>query len=423
MLSQSTTSNQNFALPKHFNFSALANQKKLTSETSPNPNTSPISNSNQNQNKSYEIPNNITNPTNPVILSSNNNSSNNFRNGNDNYSERSIRDHYHDRDRDHESLKSNGSKSKSKSNYYSNSSSSDDYEDDSDYYSRSRSKPKSYRHDSRHDSRSERSDRSARSEHSRRSDHSDHSKKFDDKYDLRMKDIKSIPLTEEEYRMKQIDLIISLEQFKLDGIPVDESVRLDHSTSLEKLQYAYDYSMRYVTRRAVFERFQQGLTLSTHLLELGNKFLKSKTGKGAELDGWSGSVMMNMPKFNRPLQRLADKYGVPGAEQSPEIELAMMLGYSAFSFHFAKKMSIDPQVAMQFMDYMQQKSETEESPPKLNSPAPQTTFTGNGNGRSLNHFERANMQKNIRPPYPQPRENDGYDSESFVSERTEEFTV
>lgn len=408
MLSQSTTSNQNFALPKHFNFSTLANQKKLNSENAVIPTTTATA-------ITSSIPNNITNPLN----------NNNMNNNNNDFSQRSIRSK---EESIVKSINSNGSKSRSKSNYYSNS--SDDYEDDSDYYSRShsRSRQKSHdRHDRHHyhDHRSERSDHSGHSRNSARSDHSDHSKKFDDKYDLRMKDIKSIPLTEEEYRMKQIDLIISLEQFKLDGIPVDDSVRLDHSTSLEKLQYAYDYSMRYVTRRAVFERFQQGLTLSTHLLELGNNFLKSKTGKGAELDGWSGSVMMNMPKFNRPLQRLADKYGVPGAEQSPELELAMMLGYSAFSFHFAKKMAIDPQIAMQFMDYMQQKNETDNSPvPKSSSPPPQTTFYGSGNGRSLNHFERANnQQQNKRPPYPQPRENDGYDSESFVSERTEEFVV
>ena len=219
-------------------------------------------------------------------------------------------------------------------------------------------------------------------------------------------------MTHEEYRLKQIDLIISLEQFKLDGIPVDSSIRLDHSTPLEKLQFAYDYSMRYVTRRAVFERFQQGLTLGTHVLEMANKFLKGKTGKGAELDGWSGNVMMNMPKFNRPLQRLADKYGVPGAEQSPEVELAMMLGYSAFSFHFAKKMSIDPQVAMQFMDYMQQQNEPEHPPTAPAGTRPLST-------RSVNHFEKSNPPVNNsirRPPYPE------FDDD-VISERTEEFTV
>lgn len=271
---------------------------------------------------------------------------------------------------DERSMKSSKSKS-----------SEDDDDDDDDFYKRfkipggddddnssrrsSRSGGRS-RRSGRSDDRSGRSGRSARSSHSGRSgrrsrrsddddsdDHSRSSQPFKDTYDVQMHNKTSVPMTREEYRRKQIDLIMSLRQMKEDGIPVDEDVRLEQSTPLEKLEFAYEYSQRYVIRQSTFNSFQRYLVMGAQLTEVGNKIIKAKTGKGAELEGWSSSVMMNMPQFNYPLQRMAVKYS-GSSENSPEMELAMALGWSALSFHMAKKASVDPQVAMQFMSYMQQ---------------------------------------------------------------------
>lgn len=185
-----------------------------------------------------------------------------------------------------------------------------------------------------------------------------------------MENIKSKPLTKEEYRSRQIDLIMLLRQMKENGVPVDSSVRLEQSTSLEKLEFAYEYAQRYVIRQSTFNSFQQYLVMGTKMIELGNTMVKAKTGKGAELDGWSESVMMNMPRFNYPLQRLATKYSGT-SESSPEMELAMMIGFSAFTYHMAKQASANPQIAQGFMGMMQQQT------PVTNEPAsPETDPMG-----------------------------------------------
>ena len=87
--------------------------------------------------------------------------------------------------------------------------------------------------------------------------------------------------------------------------------------------------------------------------------MRAKTGHGAELEGWATSVMTNMPKFNRPLQRLAAKNS-SAPEMDPAMELALALTVSAVGFHFAKKASIDPNLAMDFMGYVQNKMGNQE---------------------------------------------------------------
>lgn len=240
-------------------------------------------------------------------------------------------------------------------------------ESDDEYSSSSSSS--SYSRRSRRSGRSGRSSRSGRSEPSD-SEHTRSSQPFRDEFDVQMENIKSKPLTKEEYRSRQIDLIMLLRQMKENGVPVDSSVRLEQSTSLEKLEFAYEYAQRYVIRQSTFNSFQQYLVMGTKMIELGNTMVKAKTGKGAELDGWSESVMMNMPRFNYPLQRLATKYSGT-SESSPEMELAMMIGFSAFTYHMAKQASANPQIAQGFMGMMQQQT------PVTNEPAsPETDPMG-----------------------------------------------
>lgn len=231
-----------------------------------------------------------------------------------------------------------------------------------------------------------------------------------------MDNLADVPMTQEEYRMKQIDLIMAMRQMKADGIPVDESVKLSQSTPLKELQFAHDYAYRYVLRKSTFESFQQYLTLGTQMLEMGNTILKQKTGVGAELDGWGASVMVNMPRFNRPLQRLAQKY-TSSSESSPEVELAMLVGYSAMSFHFAKKYSIDPQLAMQFADFLSSQERTGAAAPAAGNPV----------GASAPSMMRpVEAPMGMRPPAPQrnfrPANLDD-DSELSAGESTETVSV
>lgn len=245
---------------------------------------------------------------------------------------------------------------------------------------------------------------------------------FRDKHDVQMENLRDRPMTEEEYRMKQIDLIMALRQMKADGIPVDESVELSQSTPLAKLQFAHDFAYRYVLRKATFEQFQQYLTLGTQFIQMGNELLKQKTGVGAELDGWGASVMLNMPRFNRPLQRLAQKY-TGTSESSPEVELAMLVGYSAVSYHFAKKYSLDPQLAMQFADFL---SSQDRAALEGTAPVAPAAQRGGPQAIPVGGLRPTEAPFGMRPPAPQqgrtgPRVDDDSDVES--SEETEEVRV
>lgn len=302
-------------------------------------------------------------------------------------------------------------------------------EDESDsYYSRSKRSDD----DDSDDRRSDRSRRSRRSRHSRRSDDSDNddysrsSQPFKDNYDVQMENLKSKPMTKEEYRSKQIDLIMMLRQMKEDGIPVDSSVRLEQSTSLEKLEFAYEYAQRYVIRQSTFNTFQQYLIMGTKLVEVGNQVVKAKTGKGAELDGWSESIMMNMPRFNYPLQRLAAKYAGP-SESAPEVELAMMLGFSAFTYHMAKQASVNPQIGMEFMGAMsqqmnQQPAQTDPMGVPMGAPGALPTAVPRGTVANPMGM-RPPVSTNTRAaPVGRPMTIDS-DSENSDSESTEEVRI
>lgn len=278
----------------------------------------------------------------------------------------------------------------------------------------------------RSDDSSRRSRRSRRSDDSD-SDHSRSSQPFRDQFDVQMENIKSKPMTKEEYRSRQIDVIMLLRQMKENGIPVDSSVRLEQSTSLEKLEFAYEYAQRYVIRQSTFNSFQQYMVMGTKLVEVGNTMIKAKTGKGAELDGWSESVMMNMPRFNYPLQRLATKYS-GASESSPEMELAMMIGFSAFTYHMAKQASGNPQIAQGFMGMMQQTPVTNDTAAPATDPmgvpigAPGATPVTRGTIASPLGM-RPPMSANTRTaPVGRPMTIDS-DSEGEYSESTEEVRI
>jgi hypothetical protein len=57
-----------------------------------------------------------------------------------------------------------------------------------------------------------------------------------------------------------------------------------------------------------------------------------------DIDGWSDSVMENIVDYDRPFERLLEKYQ-GRAEMTPEMELLATLGSSMFMFHLSKSMA------------------------------------------------------------------------------------
>ncbi len=338
MISQQSTSN--FQLPKHFHFDRLVNQKKLAHDSTliPSVQQQPFSFNFDKEDVSKTSKSSESSKTSKTSKSSKTSESSKTKKfETSRSSSRSSRSSTTTKTSSTASSTASSSTSSSTRSRSSSSSSSDD--DDNGSYKKSKSKK----------NKSKRSKR--RSSSSSKDSHSLVSKEFKDEFDIQMNDLHEKPLTEEEYRAKQIDLIITLQHLKESGAPVDPRVKLSVDTPLRELQIAHDFAIAHVIRRAKFEQFQQSLTFGTTLLEQGNKLLKGKTGYGAELDGFASHIMMNMPKFNRPLYRLACKYSKITDEASPEMELGRSLLYTACMFHLAKKTSMDPQMMMDFLDF------------------------------------------------------------------------
>ena len=57
-----------------------------------------------------------------------------------------------------------------------------------------------------------------------------------------------------------------------------------------------------------------------------------------DIEGWSDSVMENIVDYDRPFERLLEKYQ-GRAEMTPEMELLATLGSSMFMFHLSKSMA------------------------------------------------------------------------------------
>jgi hypothetical protein len=418
MISQST--GNNFQLPKHFSFDRLANQKKLAPETQLKPFTFNFKDNNDNDDDDYK---------------SSKESSSKSKESSSKTSKTSRRKESSSKESSESSKRSSGGSSKTSKRSSKRSSSSSGGSRSSSGGSSETSKRSSSsssggsRSSDDHRRRERRRD-DHRHRRKSKDSHSLVSREFKDEFDVQMNDLHEKPLTEDEYRAKQIDLIITLEHLKESGAPVDPRVKLSVDTPLRELQNAHDFAIAHVIRRAKFEQFQQSLTFGTTLLEQGNNLLKNKTGYGAELDGFASHIMMNMPKFNRPLYRLACKYSKITDESSPEMELGRSLLYTACMFHLAKKTSMDPQMMMEFLDFSSNTNANPNVIPNAN-PNPNTNANTNANTNptqfpfmtSSPMGMRPNMPMNTRVVSSRGGDNDNDNDDVSISESTESISV
>jgi hypothetical protein len=226
----------------------------------------------------------------------------------------------------HNSINRHNSSSSSDEEYFGNHN-----EHKSTYSDRKSDRRSDRRSDHNSDRRSDhRSDR--RSDHNDSSDSSDNHKHSRAKYE----DVQITPekpkLTGLQLRQKKIDLLRKLCDLKSKGYALTKEYTFD--SSIEEMEYEYDLLKSFADRRNGIKLYKNTIINITNLVE----FFNDKYDPfGAQLNGWSEHMSVEVDSYDDVLEELYEKYKGAGKSLPPEIKLLILIGFSASAFHFSKK--------------------------------------------------------------------------------------
>jgi hypothetical protein len=180
--------------------------------------------------------------------------------------------------------------------------------------------------DSRDSSSSESS--KARYEDVRLSDRSSKSNKTD----ISQGETKKPVLSGQQLRMKKIEMLRKLCDLKTKGYKL--SKEYDFNSSIEEMEYEYDLLKSFADRRNGIKLYKSTIINLTNLVE----FFNDKYDPfGAQLNGWSEHMSVEVDSYDDVLEELYEKYKGAGKSLPPEIKLLILIGFSASAFHFSKK--------------------------------------------------------------------------------------
>lgn len=183
-----------------------------------------------------------------------------------------------------------------------------------------------------HASRSSRSSGSSRSSHSSKS--SDSSKARYENVNVSNSEIeeKKPVLTGQQLRMKKIEMLRKLCDLKSKGYKL--SKEYDFNSSIDEMEYEYDLLKSFADRRNGIKLYKSTIINVTNLVE----FFNDKYDPfGAQLNGWSEHMSVEVDSYDDVLEELYEKYKGAGKSLPPEIKLLILIGFSASAFHFSKK--------------------------------------------------------------------------------------
>ena len=182
----------------------------------------------------------------------------------------------------------------------------------------------SYKNRDSHVSRSSRSSRSSESSKARYED-----VRLSDKTDI--EDKKPV-LTGQQLRMKKIELLRKLCDLKTKGYKL--SKEYDFNSSIEEMEYEFDLLKSFADRRNGIKLYKSTIINVTNLVE----FFNDKYDPfGAQLNGWSEHMSVEVDSYDDVLEELYEKYKGAGKSLPPEVKLLILIGFSASAFHFSKK--------------------------------------------------------------------------------------
>jgi hypothetical protein len=142
---------------------------------------------------------------------------------------------------------------------------------------------------------------------------------------------------EEKQRLKQ-DLLIKIQALEKKGF--EFSKKFNMTSSYSEMEFEYNKIKKYIETQAGIKFARRCLMACVTGIEFLNKRFDPFNIK---LEGWSENVMESVDDYDNVFEKLHEKYSSK-SEVSPEIELLLMLGGSAFMFHLTNTLLKGPSI-------------------------------------------------------------------------------
>ena len=141
-------------------------------------------------------------------------------------------------------------------------------------------------------------------------------------------------LTQQEIRMRKIEMLRKLSEIKLKGYQL--SKEYDFNSDLEEMEYEYELLKSFADKRNGVKIFKRGLLQAVSVFE----FLNDKYDPfDFQLSGWGEHVNVEIDSWEDILEEIYEKYKGSGKKMGPEIKLMYFIIASASAFHFTKSYS------------------------------------------------------------------------------------
>ncbi len=146
-----------------------------------------------------------------------------------------------------------------------------------------------------------------------------------------IKPVEKRELTQQEIRLKKIEMIRKLCEIKAKGFQL--SKEYDFNSSLEEMEYEYDLLRSFADKRNGVKVFKGGILQAVSVVE----FLNDKYDPfDFHLTGWGDHLNVEIDSWEDVLEEIYEKYKGTGKKMAPEIKLLYLMIVSASAFHMTK---------------------------------------------------------------------------------------
>lgn len=151
--------------------------------------------------------------------------------------------------------------------------------------------------------------------------------------DYSTKNIKPVeqPLTDQEIKLKKIDMLRKLSELKSKGYELSKEYNF-HS-SLSEMEYEYELLKSYVDKNNGVKMYKNLLVNGVALVEFFNEKYDPFE---FQLQGWSEHMSVEVDSYDDVMEELYEKYRGSGKSMPPEIKLLFLIVASGAAFHYSK---------------------------------------------------------------------------------------
>jgi hypothetical protein len=146
--------------------------------------------------------------------------------------------------------------------------------------------------------------------------------------------------TKEPEPVRKRDAFVRLKRIQSAGHPLTREFLPDDDLDVMEEEVLLQEAM--MRERQKEQRMKDGVRFSRRMLLAFTSFTEFMNKRydpfDIDIEGWSDSVMENIVDYDRPFERLLEKYQ-GRAEMTPEMELLATLGSSMFMFHLSKSLA------------------------------------------------------------------------------------